>query len=91
MSTLQLQCNFETSLVVIMTTGYEVQCYIRTHMMYSCIFICDKVVVNVIAEMVGSWWLALIFQTSHVVSEVSGDVIRDDVMNNDIINTVICT
>ena len=74
-----------------MTTGYEVQCYIRTHMMYSCIFICDKVVVNVIAEMVGSWWLALIFQTSHVVSEVSGDVISDDVMNNDIINTVTYT
>ena len=25
---------------------------------------------NVIADMVGSWWPALIFQTSHVISKV---------------------
>ena len=56
-----------------------------TYMTYSCIYICDKVVVNVIAEMVGSWWMVLIFQTSHDVSEVSYDV-----MSNDVINTVTC-
>ena len=56
-----------------------------TYMTYSCIYICDKVVVNVSAKMVGSWWLALIFQTSYDVSEVS-----DDVMSYDFINTVTC-
>ena len=25
---------------------------------------------NVIADVVGSWWLALIFQTSHMITEV---------------------
>ena len=40
----------------------------------SCVINCDgvilQVLLNVIADTVGSWWLALIFQTSHVISEV---------------------
>jgi len=31
-----------------------------------------QILVNVVAEILGSYWLALIFQTSHVISEVSG-------------------
>lgn len=30
-----------------------------------------QLLVNLIAEILGSYWLALIFQASHVVSEVS--------------------
>ena len=37
---------------------------------YCACVIIPQLVFNVIGEMVGSWWLALIFQTSHVISEV---------------------
>ncbi len=30
-----------------------------------------QLVANIVAEMCGSYWLALIFQTSHVIGEVS--------------------
>ena len=34
---------------------------------------CTQVLVNVVAEILGSYWLALIFQTSHVISEASSE------------------
>ena len=32
--------------------------------------VCLQLLYNLIGEIVGSYWLALIFQTSHVISEV---------------------
>ena len=39
---------------------------------FLCIHFILQLVLNVIAEMIGSWWLAMILEASHVVSEVSG-------------------
>ena len=59
-----------------MTTGYIMNCimFINIIQMWFYCVLLFQVVVNVIAEMVGSWRLALIFQTSHVISEVRDDV-----------------
>jgi hypothetical protein len=56
---------------------------ITIHFMYL------QLLMNLIAEIVESYWLALIFQTSHVVSEVRG---ADDLFIATSMNTMIsCT
>ena len=59
-----------------MTTGYIMNCIMFINiieMWFYCVLLL-QVVVNVIAEMMGGWRLALIFQISHVISEVRDDI-----------------
>ena len=46
---------------------------------------------NVIAEVVGSWWLALIFQVSHVISEVCMYVMMSQYNSTSLMNVCIHT
>ncbi len=50
----------------------------------SCLHGRPQLLVNVIAEILGSYWLALIFQTSHVIGEVEWPVPdKDNVVHMD--------